>query len=62
MGTGNDFNNKFNSSLNEQGWGGAASQLSDSRGLLDAQSNYGSANGSNMFHPRARGEPSSMES
>ena len=60
MGTGNDFNNnKFNSSLNE--WGGAASQLSDSRGLLDAQSNYGSANGSNMFHPRARGEPSSME-
>ena len=57
MGTGNEFyqsNNRFNSSLNEVGWGGA-SQLSDSRGLLDAQSNFGgSANGSNMFHPRDR--------
>ena len=63
MGTGNDFHNKMNSSLNEQKWGGAASQFSDSRGMLDAQSqsNYGSANGSNMFHPRARGDPSSME-
>ena len=55
MGTGNDFANKMNSSMNEGGWGGA-SQFSDSRGMLDAgQSNYGSANGSNMFHPRARG-------
>ena len=57
MGTGNDFaaNNKFNSSLNEKGWGGA-SQFSDSRGMLEAGSNYGgSASGQNMFHPRAPG-------
>ena len=57
MGTGNDFaqQNKFNSSLNEKGWDGT-SQFSDSRGMLDAQSNFGgSAQGSNnMFHPRAR--------
>ena len=38
MGTGNDFAaaHKFNSSLNEKGWGTGASQFSDSRGMLDA--------------------------
>ena len=55
MGTGNNFTqNKFNSSLHDGGWGGA-SQLSDSRGMLDAQSMSNSAAGaSNMFHPKAR--------
>ena len=59
MGTGNNFaqsQNKFNNSMNEAGWGGNQSQFSDSRGLLDANSNFGSQTGSNMFHPRARDE------
>lgn len=56
MGTGNGFSQhqKFNSSLNDKGWA-QHSQLSDSRGMLDAQSNYGdSVSGSNMFHPHLR--------
>ena len=63
MGTGSNFHSQkgFNNSMNDKGW--ANSQLSDSRGLLDAQSNFGdSMSGSNMFHPRARdGNMSKME-
>ena len=62
MGTGNDFGaNQLNSSLNEKGWA-TGSQFSDSRGMLDAGSNFGgSASGSNMFHPREAGSSSNME-
>ena len=60
MGTGNNFESIGNRSNYDKGWGN--SQLSDSRGLLDAQSNFGdSASGSNMFHPRAAGQKSQMD-
>ena len=48
--------------MNEGGWGGNQSQFSDSRGLLDANSQYGSQTGSNMFHPRGRdGDQSQLD-